>query len=920
MPDWKPAIRRYLEASDIPAGLQADIEEELSQHLELRYLEAVSSGVDAADAELSTLNELSGAALSQTLERLAVHDRSHRLLPPSSSSGGGLRSLAHDIRYALRRLRLSPLFTIAALLSLALGIGADTAIFEIFNALRLRSLPIPHPEELVEVHTTEMSGARGSFYATRPVLTDPQWKQLRDRKVGVDGLFAWYRDEFNTSSSGQSHLVDGIEVSGSYFSTLEVRPVLGRLIADHDDTPGCGSPTAVLSYRYWKNAFGAAPDVIGQKMTIEKHSFQIIGVAASTFSGLDVGRGFDVAVPLCAEPMLMGEYNRLNSGRDWWLTVMGRLHPGVSLQQVNSQLESISPTLFGSTVPPNYPPDAVKAYGASKLAAYSSPSGVSDLRRDYSAPLTFLLCIAALVVLIACANLANLLLARAAIREREFSIRLALGASRSRLVRQQMAESAIIAFGGVLAGIGVAAFLSHYLVTFLQTRSIHVYLDVRPDYRVLLFAIGFASVTCLLFGLLPALRAAKADPGSALKSAARNVIGQRNRFGMRRFLVMAQVAISTMLVLAALLFTKNLAKLYNVDAGFEQDGLFVASIDLSAAKIPKEQRLAYRRQLIERLKSAPGIDNATETVIRPLSGGGWDDNAWIESRGQSNQKDSWFNRVGPEYFETMRIPLMSGRHFQNTDTPASPPVAVVNEAFVRMHLGSEDAIGKTVATAPTPYSPAKKYQIVGVARNAKYRSLKEAELPQVYLATSQDQDPSAFTRILVRSHLAAADLQREMDAIVTAAAPQSTVVYRNLREDVKDSFLRERLMATLSIMFGVLATILATVGLYGVLSYMLARRTNEIGIRMALGASRSGVLNLIFRESAKLITFGLSAGVLLAMALGRSIAALLFGTTPYDPAVIALACTVLTAVGMTAAAIPAFRAVKLNPISALREE
>jgi predicted permease len=745
MPDWKKYIGKYLEGCHISPGRETDLIDELSEHLELRFQEAVNSGKDPDTAERAVADELHGDELRAQVQRIQTRSIAKGRL--SSPPNEWLRAMAYYVRHGLRGLRHAPAFTISALLSIALGIGCTTAIFQIFDALRLRLLPIRNPEQLVEIHIVDMRGARGAFYASRPVMTDTQWELLRQQSIPVDGRFAWYRDEVNVSTSGEAHLIDGIEVTGSYFNSLGIQPALGRLISASDDVPGCGTPAVVLSHKYWKSAFAAAPDVIGRELTVEKHAFQIIGVTPASFTGLEVGRGFDIAVPLCAEPMLMGEYNRLNSGRDWWLTVMGRLKAGTSIEQLNAQLRTLSPGLFGATVPANYPPDAVSDYRNSKLGAYSAASGVSQLRREYSEPLTFLLCIAVLVMLIACANLANLFLARAAVRERELSVRLALGATRAGLVLHLFAEAALLACGGAIVGMCLSPLLGYYLVSSLQTRSTTVLLDVHPDYRVVLFTLAIAIATCLLFGLMPAIRGSKTDPASALSSS-RGVVGQRHRFRTRKLLTVAQMALSTVLVVAALLFTRSLVNLLNVDVGFDQNGLLLANVDLSGAKLTKGQRLAMRRAIVNKLKAEPGIENAAETVIRPLSGSGSDDAVWVESKGINDQKDCWFNRVGPEFFATMYIPLVAGRVFSEADTLNSLPVAIVNETFVRAHLGAENPIGKIVNVATTPTSPQRRYTIVGVIADAKYRSIKEDKLPQIYLATAQDDDPSAFTRIL----------------------------------------------------------------------------------------------------------------------------------------------------------------------------
>jgi predicted permease len=826
----------------------------------------------------------------------------------------------YDVRYAYRGLRLSPGFATAALLSLALGIGANTAIFEILNALRLRVLPVSHPEQLVEVHITDMKGARGSFYTSRPVLTHPQWEQLRDHQTVFSGMFAWYSDEFNTAASGESHLVSGLEVTGDYFSVLGLQPAAGRLLGKSDDMSGCGTPAAVISYAYWKSAFASSPDVIGRSITLERHPFEIIGVGPKGFYGLEIGRTFDVAIPLCAEPLLMGEYNRLNSGRDWWLTVMGRLKPAVAVAKANSEVQSLSPGIFSATVPPKYPPDAIDAYRNSQLNAYSAATGVSQLRKEYSSSLWLLLAIAGVVTLIACANLANLLLARASAREREFAMRLALGASRYRLISQLMVESALLAAAGAVLALVLATLLSRYLVSFLRTRSSPVFLDVRLDYSVLLFTMAVGLLTCLLFGLAPALRASQADPGAALKNSGRGSIGGRRRFLLRRILVTTQVTLSLILIVSALLFTRSLHNLLTVNAGFDQDGLILASVDLSALKLPKEQRSAFRRRLVEEVKARAGIENAGETMIRPLSGGGWDDYVWMGGKDKSEQKEAWFNRVSPEFFATMHIPLLAGRTFAQTDMSTSPRVAIVNETFARTHLGNESPVGKLVYVAQTPSSPERHYEIVGVVKDAKYRSLKETMLPQVYLSSTQDDDPALFTRLMIRSRIGSGDAIHEINAAVSALAPEATIVFRVLRQDVKEGLAQERLVSTLALMFGVLATVLATVGLYGLISYMLALRTNEIGIRMALGADKSSVMRMIMSDATQMVFAGLLAGSLVSLIVGRSVAAMLFGLKPYDPGVILAACCILGASGVVASVVPALRAMRLDPMTALRQE
>jgi predicted permease len=599
---------------------------------------------------------------------------------------------------------------------------------------------------------------------------------------------------------------------------------------------------------------------------------------------------------------------------------MGRLKPGVTIEKATAQLESISRGVFEATVPDKYPPTLIEKFKEMKLRAYPAATGISSLRRDYTTSLWLLFGIAAFVMLIACANLANLLLARASAREREFAIRLALGASRERLLRQLMTESALLAVAGAIGGLFIALALSRGLVAFLQTKSTPIFLDTTPDLRVLGFTIGAACVTCILFGLAPSLRASGANPGTALKSVGRTMVAGSRGFTLRRALVAVQVALSAVLVIAALLFTQSLRNLLNVDAGFDQNGIVIATLDLSSMQIPADRRIAFKNEVVEQVAHLPGISNAALAAIRPLNGGGWNNNVWVEGNGQSSAKETWVNSVGPAYFATMGLPILAGRSFGDGDTQSAPRVAVVNEAFVRRVAGGGNAIGRTLVIEPAPGSPQQRLQIVGVVKDAKYKSLKEDAPPQMFLAATQEKEPGASMRILARTQIPSAETFREMNALFSTVAPQATIYYRVLREQVEDSLLRERMMATLSLFFGVLATVLAVVGLYGVISYSVARRTNEIGVRVALGATRSRIMKMILGEGGRLIIAGLVAGVIAAIALGKLAASMLFGLKPGDPRVLLGASLLLLIAGLLATTVPAIRAANLNPMAALREE
>src|SRR6185312_4285685 len=468
-----------------------------------------------------------------------------------------MNKIWQDLRYGARVLIKNPGFTVVAVLSLALGIGANTAIFQLLDAVRLKALPVKAPHELAEIRLEDTKGARGNHLTAYDALTNPIWEQIRDRQTSFSGIAAWGLQSFNLSQGGEVRLGKGLWVSGEFFNVLGVAPVKGRVFTAADDVRGCGNPGVVISDSFWQREYGSAPDVIGRKLTLAKHPFEIIGVTPANFYGLEVGQTFDFALPVCSEAIVSGKSSSdLDSGTTWWLLPFGRLKPGVSFEQASSELRAISAGIFETTLPSNYPAVSIDYYKNFKLQAVPGSSGYSQLRESYESSLWILLAIAALVLLIACANLANLLLARASSREREMAVRQAVGASRWRLIRQLMVESLLLAATGAALGALLAQGLSKFLVAFISTSSDQVFLDLASDWRVLGFAALVAALTCILFGLAPALRATRIEPGAAMKAAGRGLTAGRERFSLRRALVVTQVALSLVLVAGALLFTR----------------------------------------------------------------------------------------------------------------------------------------------------------------------------------------------------------------------------------------------------------------------------------------------------------------------------------------------------------------------------
>ncbi|HEV2426459.1 MAG TPA: ABC transporter permease [Terriglobia bacterium] len=886
----------------------AERSRELDSYLQMEIDENVARGLSPEEARYAARRKLG----NPTLIREEIY---------TMNSLGSLEALGQDFRYGLRALRLNPGFAAVALLSLALGIGANTAIFQLLDSVRLRMLPVSNPQELAEVRLTNNHGRMGNFYNWHSMLTYAQWEEIRDRHEAFSGVLAWAPDTLNLAPRGEVHLVPGIWVSGDFFNVLGVQPILGRTFNTADDQHGCGAgPGAVVSYSFWQRELGGEASAIGRTITIDYHPVEVIGVTPASFFGLDVGHSFELALPICSQPVLGGEDNYLDTRYDWWLTVMGRLKRGWTVEKATAYLGSISPGIFQATLPTGYDSDHIKTYLAFKLAAYSAGSGTSQLRQGDSSPLGVLLAITGLVLLIACANLANLMLARASAREREIAVRLALGASRGRLIRQLLAESLWVALAGAAAGLFLARTLAGFMVSFLSTQGNQLFLNLSPDWRVFAFTCGVAVMATVLFGLIPALRATRLAPGAAMKAGGRGVTASRERFGLRRALVVSQVALSLVLLVGALLFSRSLRNLLTVDLGFQRTGILITDVDMTELNLPVERRVPFKRDLLERLRATPGVDSAAETYIIPTTTASTNRYVWMDTSEPGRAKNSWFNWVSPDFFRTMGTAFLAGRDFNDRDTLGSPKVAIVNEAFARAIAEGADPIGKRFWQKGELKNPQIEYEIVGLVKNTKYWSIREQFSPIVYLPTSQDSSPDPSAEIVLRSHLPLPVVTSGVKQTIAQVSPDVSLRFLSFQTMIREELLGERLLATLSDFFGVLAALLAIVGLYGVMSYMVVRRTNEIGIRMTLGASRGEIVAMIVREAGVLLAAGLVAGVALSLAAGRAAGSMLFDLKPYDPLTLGLGAVLLAAVALGASYLPALRASRLNPTEALREE
>ena len=915
MPDWKEEIRARLSRTGLKLARESEIVEELSQHLDDRYQELCRSGISAEEAARTALAELSEEELRQQFAR-----REYAYSPPpvvGADSGSALGALWQDLRYAARLFRANPVFTAAAIISLALGIGANTAIFQMLDAVRIRLLPVWEPQQLARIKIPEAHGRTGNFNGAYADLTYAQFEQIRQRQQGFSGVFAWSGESFNLNRGGEVHNAQGLLVSGDFFNVLGVGQALGRVLEPADDRPGCGSPVAVLGYGFWQRQYGGKASVLGSTLTLNGQPFQMVGVAPVGFFGLEIGRAFDVAVPLCADSLLNPEDHRLTDRYTWWLCAMGRIKPGWPQAKVNAQLQAISPAVFRETVPPVYAPGEVKHYLGFRLGALPAGNGVSELRSDYETPLWLLLGIAGLVLLIACANLANLMLARASAREREIAVRLALGAARGRLLRQLLTESLFLSAIGAVFGLGVAGVTSGFLVNYLSTQQQPVVLNLGIDWRMLAFITVLAALTCLLFGLTPALRAVRTPPAVAMNTAGRGLTATRERFGTRRILVVCQVALSLVLLVAALLFVRSLHKLLTLNAGFQRTGILVVNTDFTRLNIPSAQRLEFKRELLDRVRALPGVEDAATATIIPLHGNGWNNNMFINGEDKGIAK---LNRVSDHFFATMRTPRLEGRDFDGRDTLHAPAVAIVNQAFANKFFPGVSPLGKTFRNGDNLDQPHPLIEIVGLVKNAKYNDLREDFSPVAYFPLAQDDQPGSDARMLVRSTLGVGSLMEEVKAAIAQANPAIDLQFTVFADQIQDGLLRERLLAMLSEFFGGLAALLATIGLYGVISYMVARRAGEIGVRMALGATRRDIVAMVMREAGTLLAAGLAVGAVLSLFAARAAAALLYGLKPDDPLTLIASAVILSAAAAGASFLPAQRAARLDPIAALREE
>jgi predicted permease len=877
------------------ARLDREIESELREHMDMYADQLVAQGMDKAEAEREARLRFGNPTVLK--EKVGAAD-----------AALSLDSLARDTSYALRGFAKNPGFTLVAIATLALGIGANTAVFQLVDAVRMRSLPIIAPQELAVLR---IAGGKKGFGITNGAFAEftvPMWKEIRDHHNPFSGVMAWRETGRLVGDPTEARHVHGLEVSGSFFNVLGIAPWQGRLIEPQDES-ACRLTKAVVSYPYWKGPMGGQPITPNTLLTLNGNPVQILGVTPPSFFGVIVGDRFDIAYPTCMPPNLRREM--------FTFSVMGRLKPDWSIDRASAYFVSLSPGLFEATAPTGYPEEEVKKFKAFRLAAEPAGAGVSVLREAYDPSLTLLLAITGLVLLIACANLANLMMARANKRQREMAIRVALGASRLRIVRQLLIESALLALTGAGLGVALAQPLSRLLVTSLSTARYAIQLSIATDWRVLVFSTLVAGLTCLLFGTVPAIRGANVDPMLSLKAGQRGLTGSRQRFSLQRLMVIAQVAVSMVLLVGALLFVRSYFNLATIDTGMRASGVIIGRFGYPKEHIKPEEEARFKRNLIEDVRSIPGIQNAAGTTLIPLSGDGWSHVVRVGSLGG----DSMFTYVSPSYFTTMGIALLSGRSFSAEDSENSPYVLIVNQAFARKYFAGADPVGQPVHVLPEPQYPDRTYTIVGTIADTKYGDLRGDTPPQAFVPI--DQLPVTAQGNGMAMMIVSDGGPRAIQAIqhrIQTDHPGMILQFSSFEEGIRDSLVRERMLAILSGAFGSLAVLLVIVGLYGVLSYLISQRSNEIGIRIALGATRRSVIGVVMRDTGVMMSVGLALGTLLALLAGHGANSLLFGLKAYDPLTLGFATVLLALVAALTSWLPARKAARLDPVAALRSE
>jgi len=926
MPDWRAPLASRLAPLALPPAREREIIDELAQHLDDRYRELLSRGASPEEAMDLALDEINDEELlAREMQPLT------QSFPPERIAEGGpargwLTDARQDFLYAARMLRKSPGFAAAAILTLALGIGANSAIFSLVNATLLQRLPVQNRDRLSYLFI-------GDNWA---IVSYPAYADLRDGARLLDGVAAWGYIGASLNVDGNTDVVNGVIVTGNFFDVLGLSASLGRLLSTSDDVTPMGHPVAVISPRLWQSRFGGRADIVGRQIRLNGHLFTIVGVTPPAFPGPQLGTMQDIYVPMMMQPLIRppragysGEMDPdlLKNPNNGWLFQMALRKPGVTDHQAAAELSALAATYVRSRSA-NAP--------APRLTLVPIDAGNPTQRSRLRSVATLLVCVVGAVLLIACANVANLLLSRAAARRREMAIRLALGASRWRIVRQLLTESVLLATIGGAAGLFLAwLVIEGFKAAPPPAGALPVALDFALDGRVFLFSFALSVVTGLLFGAAPALQTSRPDVVPALKQDAPTLDARARRINLKSALVVAEVALSLMLLIAAGLFIRSLRIVQAIEPGYAVEQLVSTPLNINLLRYTRAQGREFYRRVIERMEQIPGIRSASVARIAVLSGGGRVTTVAIEGRPDSGSRGqnegtgvgttagqtAMANVIGPDFFATLGIPIVRGRDFTSTDTETTPLVAIVSESMAKHFFPGGDPIGKRFSTGYSRSGNPRGdwVEIVGLVRDSKYASLSEPDRPVVYMPLAQRHETGVTLYVRASGALGpvVAQIRREIQAIEPNLPVADT---QTMTETIATSLYAPRMGAMLLALFGGLALLLASVGIYGVLAFSIARRTREIGIRVALGADRRSVTTLVLREGMSLVGLGLAIGLGAGFYLSQSVKTFLFDVSPRDLTTFATVPLVLAAVALVACYVPARRALRVDPLTALKAE